>query len=77
MNIAGRRILTIVLPLLGIVCAASLAAASTVAAPSQFAGSLAALHWRSVGPTIGGRVVAVAGVPGQDLYYLGGVDGGI
>lgn len=36
------------------------------------------LHWRSIGPYIGGRVVAVAGVPEQpDLFYMGGVEGGI
>jgi photosystem II stability/assembly factor-like uncharacterized protein len=36
------------------------------------------LHWRSVGPFIGGRVVAVAGVPqNPNLFYMGGVDGGI
>ncbi|HET9097919.1 MAG TPA: hypothetical protein VFN37_14750 [Candidatus Baltobacteraceae bacterium] len=36
------------------------------------------LQWRSVGPFIGGRVVAVAGVP-QDpnLFYMGSVDGGV
>jgi photosystem II stability/assembly factor-like uncharacterized protein len=37
-----------------------------------------ALHWRSIGPYIGGRVVAVAGVPSnQNLFYMGGVQGGI
>ncbi len=36
------------------------------------------LHWRNVGPFIGGRVVAVAGVPqNPNLFYFGGVDGGI
>jgi hypothetical protein len=36
------------------------------------------LEWRSVGPYIGGRVVAVTGVPGTpDLFYMGGVDGGV
>ncbi|MBV8246018.1 MAG: glycosyl hydrolase, partial [Candidatus Eremiobacteraeota bacterium] len=36
------------------------------------------LEWRSIGPFIGGRVVAVAGVPSeQDLFYMGGVQGGI
>jgi len=36
------------------------------------------LEWRNIGPWIGGRVVAVAGVPAQaDLFYMGGVDGGI
>jgi photosystem II stability/assembly factor-like uncharacterized protein len=38
----------------------------------------AALHWRNVGPAIGGRVVAVAGVPSRpNLFYFGGVDGGV
>jgi photosystem II stability/assembly factor-like uncharacterized protein len=35
------------------------------------------LHWRSIGPYIGGRSVAVAGVAGQSTYYMGGVEGGI
>lgn len=36
------------------------------------------LHWRNIGPFIGGRVVAVAGVPGeQNLFYMGGVQGGV
>lgn len=36
------------------------------------------LQWRSIGPFIGGRVVAIAGVPSQpDLFYMGGVQGGI
>lgn len=36
------------------------------------------LEWRSIGPFIGGRVVAVAGVPSQpNLFYMGGVEGGI
>jgi photosystem II stability/assembly factor-like uncharacterized protein len=43
--------------------------------PSALVGKL---EWRSIGPYIGGRVVAVAGVP-QDpnLFYMGGVDAGI
>jgi photosystem II stability/assembly factor-like uncharacterized protein len=50
------------------------AEAPTVPAP-LFAAKLA---WRSVGPAIGGRVVAVAGVPSeQNLFYQGGVDGGV
>ena len=36
------------------------------------------LEWRSIGPNIGGRVVAVAGVPNQpNLFYMGAVDGGV
>ena len=39
---------------------------------------LSALKWRSVGPYIGGRVVAVAGVRGEsNLFYMGAVDGGV
>lgn len=36
------------------------------------------LRWRSIGPARGGRVVAIAGVPGQpDVYFFGAVGGGI
>ncbi len=38
---------------------------------------LGKLQWRNVGPWVGGRVVAVAGVPGRNLFYMGAVDGGI
>ncbi len=45
-------------------------------APAQ--NSAAMLKWRSVGPYIGGRAVAVAGVPGNaNLFYMGGVDSGV
>ncbi|HET9030034.1 MAG TPA: hypothetical protein VFN49_07650 [Candidatus Aquilonibacter sp.] len=36
------------------------------------------MEWRLVGPYIGGRVVAVAGVPDQpNVFYMGGVQGGV
>ncbi len=36
------------------------------------------LKWRSIGPYIGGRVIAVTGVPGNDnLFYAGAVGGGL
>jgi photosystem II stability/assembly factor-like uncharacterized protein len=36
------------------------------------------LKWRSIGPSIGGRVVAVAGVPSEpNFFYMGAVEGGI
>jgi photosystem II stability/assembly factor-like uncharacterized protein len=36
------------------------------------------LHWRSIGPFIGGRVVAVAGVTSEpNVFYMGGVEGGV
>ncbi len=37
-----------------------------------------ALRWRNIGPFRGGRVTAVAGVPGQPLiYYMGATGGGV
>jgi photosystem II stability/assembly factor-like uncharacterized protein len=43
--------------------------------PGELAG---ALHWRNIGPYIGGRVTTVAGVPGKpNLYYAGFADGGL
>jgi photosystem II stability/assembly factor-like uncharacterized protein len=39
---------------------------------------LKTLRWRSIGPYRGGRVTAVAGVPGQPrVYYLGATGGGV
>lgn len=36
------------------------------------------MRWRSIGPSRGGRVLAVTGVRGQpDLFYFGSVDGGV
>ncbi|MBV8345434.1 MAG: glycosyl hydrolase, partial [Candidatus Eremiobacteraeota bacterium] len=52
------------------------AGAADVSSPA--AQLMSKLKWRSIGPYIGGRVVAVAGVPNrQDLFYMGGVQGGI
>lgn len=39
---------------------------------------MGALHWREVGPSRGGRVDSVAGVPGKpDVFYFGAAAGGI
>lgn len=36
------------------------------------------LHWRLIGPFRGGRVLTVAGIPGNDRrFYFGAVDGGV
>jgi photosystem II stability/assembly factor-like uncharacterized protein len=36
------------------------------------------LQWRNIGPFIGGRVVAIAGVPSEpSVFYMGGVQGGV
>ena len=60
--------------------AVALSAVALAAAPGAASAPTAAakLAWRSVGPYIGGRVVAVAGVAGEhDLFYMGAVDGGV
>ena len=45
---------------------------------ARTAASLSALVWRNVGPYIGGRVVAVAGVQeNPNLFYMGTVGGGV
>ena len=52
----------------------------TVAAVAQSVPSelVNGLKWRSIGPFRGGRVVAVAGVPGDSTtFYFGSVNGGI
>ncbi len=62
----------------GLALALSSAASASASAPPAPAPSTGKLAWRSVGPWIGGRVVAVAGVPGErDLFYMGAVDGGV
>ncbi|HKS93717.1 MAG TPA: glycosyl hydrolase [Gammaproteobacteria bacterium] len=51
------------------------AARTAVLSPAQLTGEL---HWRSVGPFVGGRVIAVSGVAQQpNLYYMGAVGGGV
>ena len=46
------------------------------AAPAQ--ALLQPLQWRSVGPFRGGRVLTVAGVPGEPHhFYFGAVNGGV
>ncbi len=60
---------------------AAVALGEPVSAHAQDAATpvpLTALHWRNVGPYVGGRVVAVTGVRGEpDLFYMGAVDGGV
>jgi photosystem II stability/assembly factor-like uncharacterized protein len=54
--------------------AASVAARAQSVSPELFNG----LKWRLIGPFRGGRVVAVAGVPGDSTtFYFGGVGGGV
>ncbi|MGH8280159.1 MAG: VPS10 domain-containing protein [Gammaproteobacteria bacterium] len=51
------------------------AAQAAALGPAQLT---SALHWRNVGPFVGGRVITVAGVAQQpNLYYMGAVGGGV
>ena len=60
--------------LLGILTILSVAAVAQAVAPELISG----LKWRLIGPFRGGRVVAVAGVPGDSTtFYFGSVNGGI
>src|SRR5215472_9466958 len=64
-----------------ILCAIAMSAPLTAGAAAATTSSqtlMSKLQWRSIGPYVGGRVVAVAGVPSDpDLFYMGGVQGGI
>ena len=52
------------------------ATAQTAAPTAQTV--MRALHWRNVGPGIGGRSVAIDAVPGTPFtFYFGGVDSGV
>ncbi len=65
--------------LIGLILAGlSLVPAAGFAAPAPPAQLTSALHWRSVGPYVGGRVVAVTGVPQEpNVYYMGSTGGGV
>ncbi|MGA8098851.1 MAG: hypothetical protein WB810_09350, partial [Candidatus Cybelea sp.] len=67
--------------LVAVVAAALLVTAlktQAAASASPSAQLMSKLQWRSIGPYIGGRSVAVAGVPSDpNLFYFGGVEGGV
>ena len=64
---------------LGFCCAlACVFTAQASAEPDPLQAQLQALHWRSIGPFRGGRVLAVSGVPGEPHhFYFGAVNGGV
>jgi photosystem II stability/assembly factor-like uncharacterized protein len=69
-----RASLPVLLLLVLAIHGAAAAAPEPAVSPKLFAG----LHWRSIGPYRGGRVLAVAGVAGDPFtYYFGGVAGGV
>jgi photosystem II stability/assembly factor-like uncharacterized protein len=64
----------------GLVLAAALlgAAADPVPVPQVAPALFQDLQWRLIGPFRGGRVLAVAGVPGErEHFYFGSVNGGV
>ncbi len=65
-------------PRLALLAVALLLYAATPAADADGENWLNQLSFREVGPWRGGRVTAVAGVPGNDrLYYMGAAGGGV
>src|SRR2546425_11789900 len=57
--------------------AGALAAAVPARAQTIPPSAYGALRWRLIGPHRGGRVLAVAGIPGDPAtFYFGAVDGG-
>ena len=59
-------------------CSLLLVVSMADAASAPAAQLTGALHWRSVGPYMGGRVTTVAGVPGEpNRFYAGYAGGGI
>ncbi|MDQ6930926.1 MAG: glycosyl hydrolase, partial [Candidatus Eremiobacteraeota bacterium] len=59
-------------------CAIFLSAPLLVRAEGATQTLMSKLEWRNIGPFIGGRVVAVAGDPANpNLFYMGGVQGGV
>ena len=70
----ARALIRAIIGTLAAIALPTVARAQQAATPAP----LGALRWRSVGPYVGGRVVAVAGVPGKaNLFYMGAVDGGV
>jgi photosystem II stability/assembly factor-like uncharacterized protein len=74
---AGRKRYVSLFVLAGLSCCLALPGSANEVSAHNL-GAAAALRWRSIGPSIGGRVVAVAGVPGKtNVFYMGAVDGGV
>ena len=65
-------------PILGVSALLFTLAGSEGAEPVAAQTLMSKLKWRCVGPYIGGRVVTVTGVPGNNnLFYAGTVGGGV
>jgi len=74
MRIQKRAAARLAILALTIAGAAGSAAYAQSFDPALYAG----MRWRLIGPFRGGRVLAVAGIPGQpNVYYFGAVGGGV
>ncbi|HEY7981594.1 MAG TPA: hypothetical protein VID19_08905 [Candidatus Eremiobacteraceae bacterium] len=79
-HLTARSYARIAIILSCMVIAALNVTAPTAAAPAEASSQspTSKLEWRNIGPFIGGRVVALAAVPGTtNTFYFGGVDGGV
>jgi photosystem II stability/assembly factor-like uncharacterized protein len=75
---SARKSRSFLSTVLGLIAASLILAGAAVAGPISAQKLISKLQWRSVGPYIGGRVVAIAGVPSDpNLFYMGAVGGGI
>src|SRR5919199_3111665 len=76
-----REVMRIIVCALAASCVAALLFGGLLpraSARRQDVGLFSALRWRSIGPPRGGRVNAVAGVPGEPTtFYFGSVGGGV
>ena len=74
-----RILLLAVLAVLALVIAGLVPEAALAQEASAEAEATANLEWRPIGPAnMGGRVSAIAGIPGDPkIFYVGGADGGI
>ena len=74
--VSSAALLGLALSWLPLTLPAQFAPASRNAAAGVPSSELASLPWRNVGPSRGGRSVAVAGVPSMPLTYFAGYTGG-
>src|ERR1041384_3854656 len=78
MTCSKKAILSLAVLALCAVCAEPVASDETSAVGQVDSRLYDTLHWRNIGPFLGGRVLAVAGVPGEPLQgYFGAVAGGV
>ncbi len=73
-----KRAVVTLLAAFAVLAVPGVEAAGSAPPPSAVQPFLTKLKWRSIGPFLGGRVVAVAGVPSKpNTFYFGGVQGGV